>query len=256
MVARNRDMLMAIAGVFFLLPSLAFAVVVPQPVLPAGTTATEAFSSMSGYYSSALPYLLIVTVLQVAGIMTLLIVMTDRARPTVGQAIAAGFRTTLPYLAAQLVLGFGFGIGLGIVMAIGAVSGVKAVATALTIAAMFVAVIAFLRFVLVAPILATGPVRNPFAVLRNSWAMTRGQVARMAVFFGLALLLYLVITSLIMMLVGVVLALTTEGEVQRVLAAAVSSGLSAVGLVYFGAMLAAVHRQLAGDGPDTSHSPG
>jgi hypothetical protein len=49
-----------------------------------------------------------------------------------------------------------------------------------------------------------------------------------------------------MMLVGVVLVLTTGGEVQHVLTAALSSAITSGALIYFIAMLAAVYRQFAG----------
>ena len=254
MVAVNRDMLLAIAGAFFMLPSLIFAVVVPEPQMPRGIEPADAFRLMSDYYYGSLPFLLGVTVLQMAGMLTLIIVMTDRSLPTVGQAIKRGFSATLPYLLAQMLLAFALAFGLVVLSTVGTLTGIKAVAAALTILGMVMAIHFFLRFLLIAPILATGPQRNPLAVLRQSWALTRGQSSRMAMFFGLALLLFLIISGLVMMLVGIVLALTTQGELQRVLAATVSSAMTAVGLTYFAGMLAAVHRQLTdgnADRPDT-----
>ena len=72
----------------------------------------------------------------------------------------------------------------------------------------------------------------------------------MALVFGLALLLFLVVSGLVMMLVGIILAFATEGELQRVLKAVFSSAITAVALVYFVAMLAAVYRQLTGPSID------
>ena len=69
MVTANREMLMAIAGVFFMLPALLFAVMVPQPDLPQGLTGKAAFEALSDYYGAASPYLLVVTVLQLAGML-------------------------------------------------------------------------------------------------------------------------------------------------------------------------------------------
>ena len=67
MVAKNRDMLLAVAGAFFMLPSLIFAVMVPEPAIPAGIAGSAAFQMLSEYYDAALPYLLVVTILQMAG---------------------------------------------------------------------------------------------------------------------------------------------------------------------------------------------
>lgn len=245
MVTANREMLMAIAGVFFMLPALLFAVMVPQPDLPQGLTGKAAFEALSDYYGAASPYLLVVTVLQLAGMLAVLIVMTDRTRPTVGQAIGRGFRGSLPYLVAQLLYGLALGVGLGIVLALGSLTGISAVAAALIIIAGAFAINVFLRLLLIAPVLAVEGERNPLAAIRQSWRLTRGQVWRMGAFFGLALVLFLVVSSLIMMFVGIVLALVTQGDLQRVLADAVSSAITAVALVYFAGMLAAVHQQLS-----------
>lgn len=244
MVAANRDVMMAIAGVFFLLPSLVFAVFVPAPAMPAGVTGTDAFKLMQDFYAASFPYLLATTVLQIAGIQALLIVMTDKAFPTVAQAIGMGFRETPVALLAQFLFGIALGLLLVIVLGLAGATGVQAVATAATMIAIVIGVYLFLRFLLIAPVIAVERLRNPVAVLRRSWALTRGQVGRLALFFGLALLLYLVVSSLVMMLVGIILAFATQGEVQRVLAAAFSSAITAAALVYFAAMLGAVYRQL------------
>lgn len=244
MVAKNRDMLLAIAGAFFMLPSLILAVMVPEPAIPPGTTTSAAFQILSEYYNAALPYLLVIAIMQMAGILTLLIVMTDPTRPTVGQAIGRGFRSTFPYLVAQMLYGLALGVGFGIVLTLGALSGIEAISAALLLLMIIAGTHIFLRFLLIAPILASEPERNPVRILRRSWQLTRGQVGRLALFFGLALLLFLIVSGLIMMLAGVILAFATEGELQRVLRAVFSSAITAVALVYFVAMLAAVYRQL------------
>lgn len=250
MVAANRDVMLAIAGVFFLLPSLVFAVFVPAPVMPAGVTGTDAFKLMQDFYSASFPYLLAITVLQIAGIQALLIVMTDKAFPTVAQAIGMGFRETPVALLAQFLFGIGLGLLLVVVVGLASVTGVPAVATAATLITIAIGVNLFLRFLLIAPVIAVERLRNPVAVLRRSWALTRGQVGRLALFFGLALLLYLVVSSLVMMVVSLILAFVTQGEVQRVLVAAVSSAITAGAVVYFAAMLGAVYRQLIATAPN------
>ena len=249
MVAANRDVMLAIAGVFFLLPSLVFAVFVPAPVMPSGVTSADAFKLMQEFYSSSFPYLLAITVLQIAGIQALLIVMTDQSFPTVAQAIGTGFRETPVALLAQFLFGIVLGLFLVIALVLAGATGVKAVATVATLIVIAFGVNLFLRFLLIAPVIAVERLRNPVAVLRRSWTLTRGQVGRLALFFGLALLLYLVVSSLVMMLFGIILAFATEGEVQRVLAAAVSSAITAGALVYFAAMLGAVYRQLIATAP-------
>jgi membrane-anchored glycerophosphoryl diester phosphodiesterase (GDPDase) len=88
--------------------------------------------------------------------------------------------------------------------------------------------------------------RNPVSAMRRSWQLTQGSALRLASFLLLALMLFMLIYGLIMLFIGVVLSLTTSGDVQRLAAAIVSSTMTAAAMVYAGAILAAVHRQLAG----------
>lgn len=246
LVSTNRDMLMAIAGVFFLLPSLAFSVFVPEPQMAPGTPPQEMMEIMADAWTSSLPLLVLVTLLQMAGTVTTLIVMTDIARPTVGQAIRRGFHALGPYVLAQVIVGAVLGMGFLIVVTGATMTGVQALAALVIVAAFLVMVWCSLRMALVAPVLAIEAERNPVQALRRSWNLTRGNSGRLLGFFVLAGLLFAIIYGLVMMLVGVVLVLTTGGEVQHVLTAAVSSAITSGALVYFIAMLAATYRQLAG----------
>lgn len=246
LVSTNRDMLLAIAGVFFLLPSLAFSVFVPEPQMPPGTSPERMMETIAEAWQSSLPLLVIVTLLQMAGTVTMLIVMTDPARPTVGQAIQRGFKALLPYVAAQIIVGGALGLAFLVLVSLSALTGVQALAAFVIVAAFVAMIWCSLRMALVAPVLAIEAERNPMQALRRSWALTRGNSGRLLAFFILAGLLFAVIYGLAMMLVGVVLVLTTGGGVQQVLTAAISSAITSGALVYFVAMLAAVYRQMAG----------
>ena len=257
LVKANREMLLAVAGVFFLVPNLAFALFVPQPEVAQGLSQEAALELVRGYYGDAWPWLLLVSLAQMAGTVTLLIVMTDPGRPTVGQALGRGLSATPVYFLSQLLFGLGLGLVMGVVLAVAALTGAPVAMGLATTALIVVAIHAFLRLLLVAPVLAVENERNPAALLRRSWALTRGQSLRLAGFFGLALLLFLVVSGLVMMVIGVVLAVAVGGEVERALSAVFSSALTAAALVYFTGMLAAVHRQLAGvDAPATGPAAG
>lgn len=246
LVATNRDVLMAIAGVFFLLPGLAFSVFVPEPQMAPGTPPGEMMEIMAEAWTSSLPLLVVVTLLQMAGTVTVLIVMTDPARPTVAQSIRRGFMALVPYVLAQVMVGGALGMGFLVLVSAAALTGVQAIGAIAILAAFLAMVWCSLRMALVAPVLAIEAERNPVAALRRSWQLTRGNSGRMLAFFFLAGLLFAVVYGLAMMLVGVVLVLTTGGSVQHVLNAAVSSAITSGALVYFIAMLAAVYRQFAG----------
>ncbi|OYZ46256.1 MAG: hypothetical protein B7Y31_00900 [Novosphingobium sp. 16-62-11] len=180
----------------------------------------------------------------------MLIVMTDRHLPTVAQAIRRGFHALGPYILAQIMVGAVLGMGFLVLVSAAALTGQQAIAAVAIIGAFIAMIWCSVRLALVAPVLAIEAERNPVQALKRSWALTSGNSGRLLTFFVLAGLLFAVIYGLAMMLVGVVLVLTTGGTVQQVLTAAVSSTLTAGALVYFVAMLAAVYRQLAGDGAE------
>ncbi|AXU18647.1 hypothetical protein C7W88_05660 [Novosphingobium sp. THN1] len=254
LVATNRDVLMAIAGVFFLLPGLAFSIFVPEPQMAPGTPPGRMMEIMADAWTSSLPLLIIVTLLQMAGTVTVLIVMTDPERPTVAQAIARGFRALGPYVLAQIIVGGALGMAFLVLVSAAALTGVQAIGAVVILAAFVAMVWCSLRMALVAPVLAIEGERNPIQALRRSWTLTQGNSGRLLAFLVLLGLLFAVVYGLAMMLVGVVLVLTTGGELQRVLTAAVSSAITSGALIYFIAVLAAVYRQLGGRQPSEIRS--
>lgn len=246
MVAANRDMLMAIAGVFFLLPGLALSVFMGDPKVVPGTDVNQAMAILAQNYLSAAPLLILVTLLQMAGTLTVLIVMTDPARPTVAQAIRRAAGATPPYLGAQVLIGIVVGLSFVMVASLAAMTGSPVLASAVSLVLVAAMVWIGLRVALVAPVIATDGERNPLHAIRRSWDLMKGNSLRLGAFIALTLVLFLVVYGLIMMFVGVVLVLVTSGDIQRVLRDVVSSSISSAALVYFSAMIAAVHRQLAG----------
>jgi hypothetical protein len=249
MVAANRDLLIAIAGVFFVLPGLAGAVFVPSPAMTSGMTETQMLDTMQDYYASSLPVLLLLSLLPMAGMLTMLVAMLDNARPTVGKAIQRSVVALPTYLAAQLL----------IALAILPLSMVLATALALFLpdklavsAALGILLYPIMRTMLVGPVVAGKAERNPVAAIRESVWLTRGNAGRLLLFIGLAGFLFLVVYGLLMMFVGVVLVLTFKGEPQRLLGEGIAGVFLAIGYTYFVAMLAAVYGQLAGPGSGTT----
>jgi len=249
-IGANREVLLALAGVFFVLPSLAFALFFQQPQPVAGQSEAKMMAAMQAYYLSALPYLIPMALIQAAGTLAMLTLFTDRSRPTVGEAIRQGAVGVLPYIAAQLLLGIGIGLAGGTVLALGAVTGVQAIAVIGVAAAVIAAVYAGIKTSLVGPIVAVERERNPVVALQRSWRLTKGNSVRIGLFYLLLLVAFVVVTSVVMMVVGLVLAAVAGPEGTRIGSAVVSSVLGAAMTLYFVAVMAAVHRQLAGRSAD------
>ena len=249
-IGANREVLLALAGVFFVLPSLAFALFYPQPEPAAGQTAEQAAAVLQGYFASAIPALLPMALVQAVGTLAMLTLFTDKSRPTVGAAIRLGAAGVLPYVAAQLLLGLGVGAVGGLVLSLGAVTGITAVVAVAFIAAVCAAAYIWIRTSLAAPIIAVERQRNPITALRRSWRLTAGNAARLALFYVLLGLALLLVTGLITMVVGLAIAVIAGPEGAKIGEAVVSSVLGAVMALYFVAVLAAVHRQLTQSSPE------
>ena len=247
LVAANREVLFTLAGVFFLIPSLALAILAGEPEVEPGMDRDQIAAALWAFYGHWWWLILLSSILQVVGILAILTLMRDRARPTVGEAIAAGLGGTLSYLGAQLLFVIGFAVVGGLIVGVlSVVSPVLAVVAALVVfvAAVFIA----FRLILVAPVVAVEGERNPIAALRRSWTMTRGNFWRIFAFLVLLVILFAVVLAIVMLVVGLILAVATSGDVQTIIAAAISSALTAVAIVYFAGIVAAIHRQLAGSG--------
>ena len=244
-VSANREVLLALAGVFFMLPSLALAVIAGEPEVIPGMKSEQLIAAMQAFYVKWWWLLLLGIVCQIVGLLAMLTLMRDRSRPTVGETIRTALPGALSYLAALILVVVVPSLVGGLFIGVAAViSPVLAVVAALLF--MVALVFAVFRLILVGPVIAVEGVRNPLTAMLRSWRLTQGNFWRIFSFVLLILILFLVVLGIIMMIVGLVLALASSGEPQRIIAAVFSSALGAVGVVYFAGVIAAIHRQLAG----------
>jgi hypothetical protein len=249
-VSANRDVLIALAGVFFLLPSLALGLLMPQPAPQTGMTSVQMLAMARGYYLSALPVIIPVLLLQAAGTLAMLTLFTDRRRPTVGESIRRGAIGVVPYIVSQMLLGIAAAvIGMAMV-ALAAMTGLLPVIAIVTGAFAVVAIYIALRMSLSAPVIAVEGVRNPITALLRSWRLTAGNSGRIILFYVLVGIAFAVIVAITTMLLGILIALVVKGQPAAVAGEFVRSILGAALSVYVAAVLAAVHRQVAGPSAD------
>ena len=244
-VSANREVLLALAGVFFMLPSLALAVIAGEPEVIPGMKPEQMMAAMSAFYRTWWWIILLSAVFQIVGLMAILTLMRDRSRPTVGEAIRAGLPGALSYLAAQVVVVVGLSLLGGVVIGF-----IAAVSPALAVVAVLLLAVAMIftlfRLILVAPVIAVEGVRNPLTAMLRSWRLTQGNFWRIVGFLVLIVILFVLVAGIILAMVGLVLALASSGESQRIIAAVFSSAFGAVGVVYFAGVISAIHRQLGG----------
>lgn len=249
-ISANREVLLALAGVFFLLPSLAFALLMPSPEAQPGATPQQAMLAIQAYYGTAMPYLIPMTIIQAAGTLGLLALFTDRRRPTVGEAIRNGFVGLLPYVGAQLLLGVAIGVAFGLLGGMAAATGVKALVVVVVVLGLVGAFYAMIKTSLVAPVIMVEGTRNPVAALKRSWLLTKGNSVRLGLFYLLLFIVFFIVITIVMALIGLIATLLAGGEAAKVIAAVVSSAMGSVMTLYFVAAIATAHRQLAGESPE------
>lgn len=254
LVQANREVLIAVAGVFFLLPGIASALFLTdyQNNLMANIGNSAAVRQlMEGSVGKVMSFGLISLLLQSVGHMAMLALLTDRSRPTVGQAMGIAVRA-FPTLAATILIVFaGYLLGALVYAVLAGVLGVATGIGVLTFVLILllagVMVYVMVKLSLTMPVIVIEKVLNPFAALTRSWRLTRGNSLRLFLFYLLLALIYLVIATVFG---GGIMLITTlavgEGTLSLVVTALVSGLFGAAASLVITAILAAIHRQLAG----------
>jgi hypothetical protein len=242
----NREVLLALAGVFFFIPTLAFTLLYPQPQAPAAMTPQQAATLVEGFYREAFPFLLPVLAAQMIGSMTVLTLFTDRSRPTVASALRHGAIDAVVFLAAMLLFWIASGLGLGLVVGLVALTGIVALAALVTAACLGFVLYCLVRLALVMPVIAVEGQRNPVMALRRGWVLSRGNAARILLVVVLLFVVYMVISVALTAVGGLAFAFALGEKAGEIATAVLTAAASAVFTLYVIALLAMIHQQLAG----------
>ncbi|OCC25363.1 hypothetical protein MB02_01460 [Croceicoccus estronivorus] len=246
MVIANREVLLIVAGLFFFLPGLAAVLLIPSMQPPAEIKESEAIAFMTQFYTDNALWIILLAVVQTVGVLTLLGLLRGHAKPTVGDALKAGIVGILPYLGAQILFSLGVAAILGLLIGVAMATGLKLLIAVAAIATFILLVYALIKISLVPAVIAIERVTNPVTVLLRSWSLTKGNSFRLLLFYALLLIVFIVITAVIGAISGLLLALVGTGAASTIGEAIVSGLLGAIVTVYFVAILASIHRQLAG----------
>jgi hypothetical protein len=246
LVRSNHQVLAAVAGVFFLLPSFAFALLMPAPK-PQPDAAPEAMLGMlREFYIAAAPWLIAMIMVQALGQMATFALLARSGRMTVAEALREALTALFPYLGTQLILTLGFAliaaVGAGIAAAIGSIPLMVLLGLVGFVAAIYVS----LRLTMVLPVIAVDRVRNPVSALQRSWNLTRGNVGPILLYMVLLVVVFVVASIVVGIVVGLLAALLGGARSAEVVGAAISGLLSAGFTVYIVASMAAMHRRLTG----------
>lgn len=244
-VLANRDALLALAGVFLVLPAFAIAVLDPPPEPPTGADIEAILELLGTYFKGAWPGYLLVGLINTVGTMAMLALFGHASRPTVGQAITQGLITTPVAIVVQIVQGFLLTGAIMLPSALLGIAGLPGLAALGIVIGVGFAIYLAVRLCLANAVIAIDGLRNPIAALQRSFTLTQGNVGRLLVFFLLLVLAFLISIQLIQLVIGLLAELLVGGEGAMMIAALTGSVLSAAMTVYLLAATAVSHRQLS-----------
>lgn len=257
-VAANRDMLLAITGVFILMPSFAVQVFTAPLQMALGDEAKpeQVMAAYGVYFEHNWPFLLVMAVLHLIGTLTMISLITDPSRPTVAEAIRTGLLRFGTTAAAMVVLFFALSFVAGLPLNIAALTGSLNLGMAGMAAGLGILFYGLARTLPLMPVVVVERIANPLAALRRAFLLSRGNGGRLMLFYGLIFSAFLLSSVLFLAGLKMVTTLALGAEGGDLLMALADSGISAVMSVYLAAVLAAIHRQLAeGNGQTAMDKP-
>lgn len=247
----NREVTWAVAGVFFFLPAFAQSIMMPAVQPPVGADQQAMIEYITEVYSSAAPIFLITTLVQLVGSLTLLALLRDDSKPTVGEALKTGAIGLLPYIGVYLIIVVAMTIAFLIAIGIPAALGLAWLAVILMIALVPLLIYGAVKLSLVTPVIAIEKQMNPIYIIQRSWRLTKGNSLRLLLYYFLLVVVYFVLALVVGGIIGVVLALFGEGAVFDIGSGIVAGLIGAAASLVFTAVIAAIHRQLAGPSTGT-----
>ena len=254
----NRDVLLALAGVFFLLPGLASVLFLSDfqaDMMANFGNPAAAERIMKGMTGPVVGFGLVSFLLQSIGYLAMLALLTDRTRPTVGEALGAAIKALPVVIGAALLFFFGYMMAIVVFAALAgvlsSVTGLGAVAVLLVVGLIGGVVYAMIKLSLVLPVIVIDRVHNPVAALVRSWQLTKGNSLRLLLFYlllGIAYLVVVMVAGMVSMALAALIA--GQGKATMLIGGVVSGVVGAAASALFTAILAAIHRQLAGPSPE------
>ena len=244
-VSANRDTLIALAGVFVVLPAFALAVLNPPPEPPKGADMNAVLELLGAYFRQAWPGYLLVGLINTIGTMAMLALFGHASRPTVGQAIKQGLITAPVAILVQIIQGFLITGAIMLPATLLGLSGSQGIAALGILIGIGLAIYLAVRLCLSNAVIAIDGLRNPIAALQRSLLLTKANAGRLLIFFVLLVLAFVISVQLLQIVIGLLAEMLAGGEAAVMISALTGAILSAAMTVYLLAATAASHRQLA-----------
>ncbi|MGH6780527.1 MAG: hypothetical protein ACREB5_00270 [Sphingomonadaceae bacterium] len=217
------ELLLAIAGVFLFLPSLLTQLAVPDPQITG--QGIEALQQYLAHYQTYMPTMFLLSIPTALGQASILALVLDPARPTVGMAIQRGVSLLISFIALNMLVNLSV-MG-GVLFFI--LPGIYLIG----------------RTFAASPALVAEHRLNPLTGFRRGLEVTRGNGWRV---FGILLIIILVgiiLSAAITSVLGVAISLLASAETAIFASAFVSAVLDSFIALALVLLAAAIYRQLS-----------
>lgn len=243
----NKDVLAILAGLFFFLPGFAGVFFLgEQPQIAQGMTPEQMVPLLQAYFLSIMPYLLVVTVVGAIGRLAMLVLFTDRSRPTVQEALKRGLLGVVPYILVTVIVAIAFSLVAAILAIAPAKAGAMALAGIGVGLLIVLAIYVSIKVSLSPAVIVAEHTLNPLTAIRRSWQLTRGNSLRLLLFYLLLVIPYVIIAALAEGLFGALGALVGGSQGQLFVGGAASALVGALWGALISAITAALYEQLSG----------
>lgn len=247
----NFSLLIVIAGVFLMLPTIAIYLLIPDLQMLSDPSLDQSVvqERLAEIVGPIVGVALISSLFQFVG-QSAMIALMGEARPTVGQALAGGFKVLPGLVVVMLVFVTVFFVGaMLITLPITLLAGVSGV-PALGIVAMFpmllFAVWLMARLSMTMPAMVLSGMRNPFTAIGESVRLTKPRQWPILLFWGMIYAIMTVIGLLFNGVIGVVASLFGTGT-GAMLVVGLSNGVTgAITGMIVCALAVAMYAQLSG----------
>lgn len=227
----HAELLLSVAGVFILLPSLAFALFAPQPAPSADADLQMLYETMQQFYSDNLLWIILIGLANGFASVVMLVLILDRGQnPSVGEAMRRGMAIVLPYYA--------MGILSGILIFLG------------SLAFVLPGIYVFMKLLVAGPVMVAERTSGITTPLRRSWALTKNNSGRVLLFMLVVAVTAFFVYLTSVTVLGLVIRLVVSGDTADIVTTLIDSVLSMGLSVLMICVYAAIYRQLAGPDAD------
>lgn len=233
-LAAKREFLVAIAGVFVLLPTLAMGLFIPPPDIGDNESVNRLLEIISAYYASNGIWFALASLITGYGSLAMLSLIlggSGGGDRSISQILGAAFRLYPANVIASFISGLAIFAGASLFILPG--------------------LYFYIKFCLTASVIADTDEKSPLTALRRSWALTNGNSIRIFFFLAIILLVAGIIYMITSGILGAIAALTLPENAAFVAKVVVDSVLSMALSIVMAVVMASLYRQLT-NGPGSA----